>query len=217
MLSEIAEIINKNYKNVRNNPNYYIKLEIGTFNCSEIFELCQFNDNFKDYIMKKYKLYSKSEFYRYQYQNQYYQRQRNFKSQAFNDHLIESCIKHGTFDYRISLHLKEKLDIFSQQMSYHNIVFVNEMIFELTTNSKIHIYEFSKKNEKWFEFYFKVNIPLSEQSLKEIDQEVNLLSQYFKHTYDKKHKYHSLDSVLESVQSPLDEDLDNEPLHHHGE
>jgi hypothetical protein len=217
MLLEISEIINKHYKNIRNNPNYYIKIEIGKFSCSEIFELCQFDIIFKEYIMKKYKLCSKSDFYRYQYQNQYYQRQRNFKSQSFTDSLIESHIKHDDVDYRISLHYKEPLETFSQQMSYHNIVFVNEMILELTSNSQIHIYEYNKKSEKWFEFYFKVNVPLSEQSLKEINNEIITLSNYFKHKYDKKHKYHSLDSVLESEQSHQDEDLDNEPSHHHEE
>jgi hypothetical protein len=214
MLLEISEIINKHYKNLRNNPNYYIKIEIGKFSCSEIFELCQFDIIFKEHIMKKYKLQSKSDFYRYQYQNQYYQRQRNFKSQAFTDSLIESHIKHDDIDYRISLHYKEPLETFSQQMSYHNIVFVNEIILELTSNSQIHIYEYNKKSEKWFEFYFKVNVPLSEQSLKEINTEITLLSNYFKHKYDKKHKYHLLDLVLESEQSHLDEDLNNEPSHH---
>ena len=217
MLLEISEIINKHYKNIRNNSNYYIKIEIGKFSCSEIFELCKFDTIFKEHIMKKYKLCSNSEYYRYQYQNQYYQRQRNFKSQSFTDSLIESHIKHDDIDYRITLHYKEPLETFSQQMSYHNIIFVNEMILELTSNSQIHIYECNKKSEKWVEFYFKVNVPLSEQSLKEINNEIITLSNYFKHKYDKKHKYHSLDLVLESEQSHQDEDLDNEPLHHREE
>ena len=71
MLLEISEIINKHYKNIRNNSNYYIKIEIGKFSCSEIFELCKFDTIFKEHIMKKYKLCSNSEYYRYQYQNQY--------------------------------------------------------------------------------------------------------------------------------------------------
>jgi hypothetical protein len=213
MLLEISEIINKYYKEVRNNSNYYLKIEIGKFNCSEIFEQYQFDEP----IIKKYKLISQSEFYRYQYQNQSYQRQRNFKSQSFTDNLIESHIKHDVVDYRISLHYKEPSETFSQQMSYHNIVFVKEMILELTDKCQIHIYEMNKKSEKWFEFYFKINIPLSEQSLNQIVNEITKLSNYFKHKYDKKHKYHSLDSVLESVQSHQGEDLDNEPSHHHEE
>ena len=67
------------------------------------------------------------------------------------------------------------------------------------------------------EVFFKIKIPISEISLKEIESEVFDLEKLFKRKYDKKHMFHSLDLVVEYEPLHQDEDQDNEPLRHHEE
>lgn len=216
MFTKIAEIVNRNYNEIRNSSNYFIKVELGTFVSSEIFDLADCNDNLLDYLTKNYKLKSKKEYYQYQYQNKFFQRERNFRSQSFADVFHESHIIHHQptpnsiylintpttsntpNDYRVSLHSISRLDTFSQHMSYHNIVFVTEKIWEVTDTCQIYVLNINKKNQNWNQIYFKIKVPLSEQSLKNDQDEIYKISELFKHKYDKKHKFHSLDSVLES-------------------
>jgi hypothetical protein len=216
MFAKIAEIVNRNHNEIRNSSNYFIKVEIGAFISSEIFELADSTDNLSDYLVKNYKLKSKKEYYQYQYQNNFFQRERNFKSQSFKDVFHESHITHhqpsvNKFDSRISLHSITKLGTFSQHMSYHNIVFVNEKIWEITDTCLMYVLSINKKSQNWNLIYFKMQVPLSEQSLRNNESEINKLSELFKHKYDKKYKFHSLDLVLESSPLHQDEVQDNEP------
>ena len=216
MFAKIAEIVNRNHNEIRNSSNYFIKVELGAFISSEIFELADNTDNLSDYLVKNYKLKSKKEYYQYQYQNNFFQRERNFKSQSFKDVFHESHITHrqpttNKFDSRISLHSITKLGTFSQHMSYHNIVFVNEKIWEITDTCLMYVLSINKKSQNWNLIYFKMQVPLSEQSLRNNESEINKLSELFKHKYDKKYKFHSLDLVLESSPLPQDEVQDNEP------
>ena len=140
MISNITELINRYHKEIRNTKDYFIKIEIGKFHSSELFELILFEEPFLGYLNTKenYKLVKELEYYRYQYQNQFYERERNFKSVSYTDEFIESNIFHKETvietntaekpftlslslnnDLRISLHKKVINDIFNQQMNYH--------------------------------------------------------------------------------------------------
>ena len=224
MISNITELINRYHKEIRNTPNYFIKIEIGKFHSSELFELILFEESFLGYLNSKekekenssYKLVKELEYYRYQYQNQFYERERNFKSVSYTDEFIESNIFHKeTYiytdkdtkekhlainnDLRISLHKKVINDIFNQQMNYHNIVFVKENVWKITDYCHLHILNLSKKKQNqaecYNEIYFNVNVPLSEQSLNEIEKNLIDLNVFFKHKCDKKYKFHLLDLV----------------------
>ena len=214
MISNITELINRYHKEIRNTKDYFIKIEIGKFHSSELFELILFEEPFLGYLNTKenYKLVKELEYYRYQYQNQFYERERNFKSVSYTDEFIESNIFHKETatdtniqekplslnnDLRISLHKKVINDIFNQQMNYHNIVFVKETVWKITDYCHLHILNLSKKKqnqaESYNEIYFNVNVPLSEQSLNEIEKNLIDLNVFFKHKYDKKYKFHLLD------------------------
>ena len=82
-------------------------------------------------------------------------------------------------------------------MNYHNIVFVKEKVWKITDYCHLHILNLSKKKqnqgEYYNEIYFNVNIPLSEQSLNEIEKNLIDLNVFFKHKSDKKYKFHLLD------------------------
>jgi len=225
MIKEIAELINNNYNQIRNNQNnyYFIKIEIGKYHSHEIFEKTTYIDGFIEYLNETYKILTNREYYQYQYKNHNYQRERTFKSNSFTDNLIETLAfrdkakEHGN-DYRISLHYVNPNNIFTQQMNYHNIGFVVEKSWKLNDNCQLVILTQNKKifnhTEISYDIYFKVKIPLSEISLKEINKEIISLEKFFKHKYDKKRMFHSLDLVVEYEQPRLDEDLDNEPSHH---
>ena len=229
MISNITELINRYHKEIRNTKDYFIKIEIGKFHSSELFELILFEQAFLGYLKSKekekenenenekenYKLVKELEYYRYQYQNQFYERERNFKSVSYTDEFIESNIFHKETatdtniqekplslnslnnDLRISLHKKVINDIFNQQMNYHNIVFVKENVWKITDYCHLHILNLSKKKQNqaecYNEIYFNVNVPLSEQSLNEIEKNLIDLNVFFKHKYDKKYKFHLLD------------------------
>lgn len=218
MISNITELINRYHKEIRNTKDYFIKIEIGKFHSSELFELILFEEPFLGYLNTKenYKLVKELEYYRYQYQNQFYERERNFKSVSYTDEFIESNIFHKETaietntaekpstlslslnnDLRISLHKKVINDIFNQQMNYHNIVFVKENVWKITDYCHLHILNLSKKKqnqaESYNEIYFNVNVPLSEQSLNEIEKNLIDLNVFFKHKCDKKYKFHLLD------------------------
>jgi hypothetical protein len=211
MFNEIAEIVNRHHLQIRKSPDYYIKLEIGKFDSAEIFEVSTIEEKGLTYLSENYNKINQNEYYQYQYQNHFFQRQRNFKSQSFTDLFVESHIIHRNTDasnqpflndLRVSLHSKKPLATFSQHMSYHNIIFVNEEVWKITDNCKLYILNCNKKKQNqsvsWYEIFFKIQIPLSEQSLKEIEQVITRLSEFFTHKYGKRHKFHSLDSVLES-------------------
>jgi hypothetical protein len=228
MIKEIAELINNNYNQIRNNDNYFIKVEIGKYHSSEIFEQSQYLEGFIEYLNlnKKYKILNKKECYQYQQQNHIYQRERTFKSHTFTDNLIDSTSfsdkkKNNSNDYRISLHHIAKDTIFTQQMNYHNIVFIIEQSWQITDNCQLYIINQNKKtlnqNEMWYEVFFKIRIPISEISLKEIESEIFELEKLFKRKYDKKCMFHSLDLVVEYEQPHQDEVPNNEPLRHHEE
>jgi hypothetical protein len=226
MISNITELINRYHKEIRNTKDYFIKIEIGKFHSSELFELILFEEPFLGYLNTKekekensnssYKLVKELEYYRYQYQNQFYERERNFKSVSYTDEFIESNIFHKETvietntaekpsalslslnnDLRISLHKKVINDIFNQQMNYHNIVFVKETVWKITDYCHLHILNLSKKKQNqaecYNEIYFNVNVPLSEQSLNEIEKNLIDLNVFFKHKCDKKYKFHLLD------------------------
>jgi len=218
MISNITELINRYHKEIRNTKDYFIKIEIGKFHSSELFELILFEEPFLGYLNTKenYKLVKELEYYRYQYQNQFYERERNFKSVSYTDEFIESNIYHKETtteiniqekpstlslslnnDLRISLHKKVINDIFNQQMNYHNIVFVKETIWKITDYCHLHILNLSKKKQNqaecYNEIYFNVNVPLSQQSLNEIEKNLIDLNVFFKHKCDKKYKFHLLD------------------------
>ena len=231
MINNITELINRHHKEIRKTKDYFIKIEIGKFHSSELFELILFEEPFLGYLNNKnkekenekensnYKLVKELEYYRYQYQNQFYERERNFKSVSYTDEFIESNIFHKDTntntntqenplnlsinininnDLRISLHKKVINDIFNQQMNYHNIVFVKEKVWKITDYCDLHILNLSKKKqnqgEYYNEIYFNVNVPLSEQSLNEIEKNLIDLNVFFKHKCDKKYKFHLLDS-----------------------
>jgi hypothetical protein len=209
MQSEIIELINRNFHQlkVQQESEYYIKLEVGKFNSSNIFE----NLAFKKELLDKYEVIKSLEYYMYQYQNQIYQRQRSFKSCAFTDDLIDiQNYKSGlfNFDYRMSLHKKAPLQLFSQRMNYHNIMFVSEKIIKITDDCDICILEYNMNNKKiknHQQLYFKIKTPLSQQSIDTLIKEIEQMEPVFvKHKSDKKHMFHSLDLVLESEQ-PLQE------------
>jgi hypothetical protein len=220
MIKEIAELINSHYSQIRNNNDYYIKLEIGKYHSSEIFEQTTILEGLTQYLQEKYKLLEQKEYYQYQYQNNIYQRERNYKSLSVTDDLIETVSsrdktkEHGN-DFRISLHYAKKQTTFPQQMNYHNIIFVNQEVWQITDNCQLFIMNKNKKklnlSENYSEIYFKIKIPISEISLNDIETQISNLEQYFKHKYDKKYMFHSLGLVVESEQPHQDEDLDNEP------
>ena len=226
MIKEIAELINNNYNQIRNNNCYFIKIEIGKYHNQEIFEKTTYIDGFTEYLNLNHKLLTNREYYLYQHRNHNYQRERTFKSQAFTDDLIETIAfrdkdkEHGN-DYRISLHFVKQDNIFTQQMNYHNICFVNEKSWQLNDNCQLFIVTQNKKNfnhtEISHDIYFKIKIPLSEISLKEINNIIINLEKFFKHKYDKKRMFRSLDLVVEYEQPHQDEDPNNEPSHHHEE
>jgi hypothetical protein len=222
MINNITELINRHHKEIRNTKDYFIKIEIGKFHSSELFELILFEEPFLGYLninsKENYKLVKELEYYRYQYQNQFYERERNFKSVSYTDEFIEANIFHKDTnintnintnteekplslninnDLRISLHKKVINDIFNQQMNYHNIVFVKEKVWKITDYCHLHILNLSKKkqnqSEDYMEIYFNVNVPLSEQSLNEIEKNLIDLNVFFKHKSDKKYKFHLLD------------------------
>ena len=224
MINNITELINRHHKEIRKTKDYFIKIEIGKFHSSELFELILFEEPFLGYLKSKenekenekenfnYKLVKELEYYRYQYQNQFYERERNFKSVSYTHEFIESNIFHKETnteekslnfnininnDLRISLHKKVINDIFNQQMNYHNIVFVKEKVWKITDYCDLHILNLSKKKqnqgEYYNEIYFNVNVPLSEQSLNEIEKNLIDLNVFFKHKSDKKYKFHLLD------------------------
>jgi hypothetical protein len=206
MQSEIIELINRNFQQlkVQQKSEYYIKIEIGKFHSSNIFE----NIGYKtDEILDKYELVKSREYYLYQYQNQIYQRERSFKSYSFTDDLIDiQNYKAGlfNFDYRITLHNKTHIQLFSQHMNYHNIMFVSEKVIKITDECSIYILEYNmnnKKLKKIQQVYFKIKAPLSQQSIDTLIKEIEQMESVFiKHKSDKKHMFHSLDLVLESEQ-----------------
>jgi hypothetical protein len=216
MQSEIIELINRNFHQlkVKQESEYYIKIDIGKFHSSNIFENIIINQSDNPSIIfdeiigiignvnESIKL---REYYMYQYQNQIYQRERSFKSHSFTDDLVDLInYKSGVFDYRISLHKKTPIQLFSQHMNYHNILFVSEKIIKITDECDICLFEYTlnnKKIKKHQTLYFKVNVPLSEQSIAQITKELVKFDEIFiKHKSDKKRMCHSLDSVLESEQ-----------------
>ena len=217
MQSEIIELINRNFHQlkVQEKYEYYIKIEIGKFHSSNMFEnliikQSEIIDGIGGNSNESIKL---REYYMYQYQNQIYQRERSFKSSSFTDDLVD-LINHksGVVDYRISLHKKTPLQLFSQHMNYHNIMFVSEKIIKITDECDICLLEFNmnnKKEKKYQKLYFKIKVPLSEQSIDALVKELVKFNEIFiKHKSDKKRMYHSLDSVLESEQSHLVSDQD---------
>jgi hypothetical protein len=227
MKESIIEIINRNYDQFRNNPEYYLKIEMGQYKISNIFEQLIYLPSLIDYLNQKKKINLQSEYYLYQYQSQFYQRDRLFHSTAFINKLHDIVSYRGRengIEYRISLHQKKMLKMFSQRMNYHNIVFVSQKQWQLTDNCVIDVYSYRKKNHdkmseqlEYFNVEFNIKIPLSDQSLDEIITEIYNLELHFKHKCDKKRMYHSLDSVLEYEQPPQELILGNEPLHHHEE
>jgi hypothetical protein len=210
MEKQIFDLINRNFEEVRNNTEYYLKIQLGKYVSSNIFDdiLCMDDETFINFLNNnpKYKNVSENEFYQYQYQNQYYQRSRNYKSNIFTDNLIDYEVNHNTkdMDYRFSIHKKIPLTLFSQRMSYHNIVFIKEYAWQLTDECQLIFNKNIKQKNESYHIYFNIKIPLSELSLKKIIKEINDVLSFFKHKYDKKHKFHSLDSVLEFEQ-PLQE------------
>ena len=227
MKEPVAEIINRNYEQFRNNPEYYLKIEMGNYKISNIFEQLQYLPSFIEYLNQNKKLNFKTEYYLYQYQSQFYQRDRLFHSTAFINKLHDVVSYRGRdngVEYRISLHQKQSLKLFSQRMNYHNITFVNQQQWQLTDNCVVDIYSYRKKNQskmseqsEYYNIEFNIKIPLSEQSLDQIVTDIYALELHFKHKSDKKRMCHSLDSVLEYEQPRLELDPDNEPSHHHEE
>jgi hypothetical protein len=224
MIKEIAELINNNYNQIRNNNNcYFIKIELGKYHSHELFEKTTHIDGFIEHLNQNHKILINREYYQYQHQNHKYQRERTFKSLSFTDDLIETVAfrdkakEHGN-DYRISLHFVNPENIFSQQMNYHNIWFVIEKSWQLNDNCQVVILTQNKKKfnhtEISYDIYFKVKIPLSEISLNQINRDIINIEKFFKHKYDKKRMFRSLDLVVEYEQPLQDEDLDNEPSHH---
>lgn len=227
MKESVIEIINKNYEQFRNNPEYYLKIVMGQYKNSNIFEQLQYLPSLIKYLNQNKPLTQQNEYYLYQYQAQFYQRDRMFHSLSYIDKLHDIVNYHGRengIHYRISLHQKKPLKMFSQRMNYHNITFVNHQQWQLTDNCLIDIYAYRKKNYtkmfEQFEYYnveFNIKIPLSEQSLDELIAEIYKVEVHFKHKSDKKCMFHSLDSVLEYEQPRLELIQDSEPLHHHEE
>jgi hypothetical protein len=227
MKESVIEIINRNYEQFRNNPEYYLKIEMGQYKISNIFEQLQYLPSLIDYLNQNKHLNFQTEYYLYQYQSQFYQRDRLFHSTSFVNNLRDIISYRGRengIEYRISLHQKKMLKMFSQRMNYHNITFVNHRQWQLTDNCLIDIYSYRKKNQskmseqsEYYNVEFNIKIPLSEQSLDEIVSLIYNLELHFKHKYDKKHMFHSLDSVLEYEQPHLELIQDNEPSHHHEE
>lgn len=220
---QISEIINRNFTEIRNNNNkkenefkYYIKIEIGKFISSNIFENISFQDELIDYLTDNYSLVFNKEYYQYQYQNQKYQRGRDFKSVSFVNNLIDlENFKSSTGDYRISLHQEKPILLFGQHMNYHNIIFIKEKRWKLLDECDIYLIK-SKKNIKneQSQIYFKINVPLSEHSINNIVSEINKLNKFFKHKYDKKYTFHSLYSVVESEQPHQELNQDKQPSDH---
>ena len=205
MQKEIIELINRNFHQlkVKQESEYYIKLEIGKFHSSNIFENLSINQT--DILDISSGGVEEREYYIYQYQNQTYQRERSFKSSSFTDQLVDlQNYKTGVCDYRISLHKKTPIQLFSQHMNYHNIMFVSEKIIKITDECDICLYEYNitnKKTKKYQTLDFKIKVPLSEQSIDTLIKEIAKFDAIFtKHKSDKKRMCHSLDSVLESEQ-----------------
>ena len=224
MNNDIIEIINRNFEQFRNNPEYYLKIEAGKFQSANVFEQLTFNDELMNYLNKNKKLVLKREYYQYQHQNEYYQRQRNFKSLSFTDSLIDlqNYRKDSVCDYRITLHKRVIQQFSSNHMSYHNIIYVESNEWKITENCNLCILKNLKKNksnnpQESFEVYFKLVIPLSKTSIDEFLSELNTLIKFFKHKYDKSRMIHSLDLVLESEPLHLESYQDNEPSRHHEE
>jgi hypothetical protein len=218
MNTDIIEIINRNFEIIRNNPEYHLKIELGKFISSNVFEQLTFNNDLLNYLNKNKKIVIQKEYYQYQHQNQYYQRQRNFKSLSFIDSLIDiqNYRKDTQTDYRITLHKCVIQPITSNHMSYHNILFVEEKEWQITDNCNLCILKNIKKNkgnnpEESFNIYFKILIPISKTSIEQFLSELDILVKFFIRKSDKSRMYHSLDLVLESEQ-PLPESYqDNEP------
>jgi len=222
----IIDIINRNFNELRNNKNktnndykYYIKIEIGKFISSNVFQNIIFQSELIEYLNKNNTIILEKEYYQYQYQNQIYQRKRNFKSISFINNLIDiENFKSSEYDYHITLHQEKSILLFGQHMNYHNIIFIKEKCWKLSDECTIYIIE-SKKNTKNIQsqIYFQINVPLSEDSINNIVIEISKLNKFFKHKYDKKYMFHSLDSVLESEQSHQVLNQDKQPSDHHEE
>jgi hypothetical protein len=224
MNNDIIEIINRNFEVIRNNPEYYLKIEAGKFQTSNVFEQLAFNMDLLNYLNKNKKMIIQKEYYQYQHQNQYYQRQRNFKSLSFTDSLVDlqNYRKESTCDYRITLNKRVIQPITSNHMSYHNILFVEEKEWQITENCNLCILKNIKKNKgnnplESFNVYFKITIPISKTSIEQFLSELDILIKFFIRKYDKSHMFRSLDLVLESEQPHQESYQDNEPLHHHEE
>lgn len=205
MQKEIIELINRNFHQlkVKQESEYYIKLEIGKFHSSNIFENLTIDHS--EILDVSAGIDSAREYYIYQYQNQIYERERNFKSHSSIDDLVDlQNYKTSVFDYRISLHKNTPIQLFSQHMNYHNIMFVSEKIIKITDECDICLYEYNinnKKTKKYQTLDFKIKVPISEQSIDVLIKEIAKFDAIFiKHKSDKKRKCHSLDSVLESEQ-----------------
>ncbi len=218
MNNDIIEIINRNFETIRNNPEYYLKIELGKFISSNVFEQLSFNNDLLNYLNKNKKISSQKDYYQYQHKNQYYQRQRNFKSLSFTDSLIDiqNHRKDSLNDYRITLHKCVIQPITSNHMSYHNILFVEEKEWQITENCKLCILKNIKKNKsnnplESFNVYFKIIIPISKTSIEQFLSELDILLQFFIRKCDKSHMFRSLDLVLESEQPHLESYQDNVP------
>jgi hypothetical protein len=218
MNTDIIDIINRNFETIRNNPEYYLKIELGKFHSSNIFEQLTFNIDLFNYLNNNKKLIIQKEYYQYQNQNQYYQRQRNFKSLSFTDSLIDiqNYRKDPLNDYRITLHKCVIQPITSSHMTYHNILFVNEKEWQITDSCNLCILKNIKKNKsnnplESFNVYFKISIPISKTSIEQFLSELDTLSKFFIRKCDKSHMLRSLDLVLESEQPHQESFQDNEP------
>ena len=187
-----------------------IKMQIGNYVSTNIFETIIFD---KSILNEKFKHQSSSEYYQYQYQNQYYNKYRDYHSVSYTDDLIDYDNYRGdNISYRMSIHRKKPITLFCQNMNYHNIVFIYENVWEITEDCLLVMYDKKNKNlngpndiTNGCEMFFRIKIPLSKKSLEKIVEEIESL---VKHKYDKKYKFHSLDSVLECEQPHQEEVLD---------
>jgi hypothetical protein len=193
------DLVSKN-----NRQDSEIKMQIGNYVSTNIFEAITFD---KTILNEKYKCISSTEYYQYQYQNQYYNKYRDYHSVSYTDDLIDYDNYRGdTISYRLSIHRKKPIALFCQNMNYHNIVFIYENVWEITEDCQLVIYDKKNKNSSQNgEMCIRIKIPLSKKSLEKIIEEIEFL---VKHKYDKKHKFHSLDSVLECEQPRQEEFLD---------
>lgn len=191
----IKDLANTYHKLNKKDKHTYLTIEFGKEVSKNIFITCPIMPSI---IEKKFgKPTSEKEYYQYSYQNNIYRVNRNFKTEQFEENLIKNQnVKSSLKDITLNCSVIEKkpILIFSQQLAYHQIIFIVRK--EWNINNAIKIKTYLTKDSHRVEI--EVNLPASKQDIEKTENIIKELLTEFKHKSDKSDKSHSLDSILES-------------------